>query len=322
MTTSLITAFLLISQAGMLQQANPQQAAQPAAQRKEKPPEFVRVYRIEHAHLDDVSEALRKLARVTSVRDARTNSLLIRGSEEQFVTVEQIITSLDQPTKDQSDSLRVFEIRNRDTQELARRLSELYRTDLRVSADTQGHRLLIRGTQADLDASESILAKLDRPLPSATVHFAFFLLSDTGAQSEVIGPLPPDLQDVAEELLRFGSPKLIGRTMTASVENEEFQVAGQVADESTVDVSCRLTSAAKDGAVVMQIRAELAVEEPKKELDGNDPAQTQRQPRRQRRNFSIGTTVTAPRGDYVILGGAPHGYEPGQSVVLVVHVPK
>ena len=321
MTPTLIISILIFSQGYALRQTNPQQAAQPAAQRQERPPESVQVYRIEHAHLDNVSEVLRLLARVTSVPDNRTNSLFVRGSKEDFEIVERIIESLDRPTEDTSDSLRVVEIKNRDTNDLARRLSELYRTDLRVSADIQGHRLVMRGNQADLDAAENVLAKLDRPLPSATVHFAFFQLSDTGAQSQVIGPLPPDLQDVAQELLRFGSPRLIGRTMTASVENEEFQVAGQVAEESMVEVNCRLTSAAKDGAVVMQIRAELALEKPD-EVDGDEGEKKQRQSRRPRRDFSIATTVLAPRGDYVILGGAPHGFEPGQSVVLVVHVPK
>ena len=110
-----------------------------------------------------------------------------------------------------------------------------------------------------------------------------------------------------------------------------MEIAGQVAEQSMVEVNCRLTSAAENGAVVMQIRAELALEKPEEEneevADAAEAPRAQRMARAQMRrgrsrDFSIATTVLAPRGEYVILGGAPHGFEPGQSVVLVVHVPK
>ncbi|MBK8268266.1 MAG: hypothetical protein IPK83_08145 [Planctomycetes bacterium] len=37
--------------------------------------------------------------------------------------------------------------------------------------------------------------------------------------------------------------------------------------------------------------------------------------------FSIKTTLTTPRDEFVVLGSAPNGWEPGESVIMAVRIP-
>jgi|GEM_PF-1946771 len=332
MVKTVLLTLLLITPSAIAQQTRGQRAGRQPAGESSSDSTTVRVYALKYMRAGDIAETLRNATYLTVIAEERTNSLIVQANDDRHAMMQNLIGELDKPTN-ASDLVTIVPIRNRNPKDVASRIQELYRNpnDLMVSADIPGHRMLLRGNQAAIESAERMVGELDKPLPSATVHFAFFQLNETGAKPELIGPIPPDLQDVAEELLRFGSPRLIGRTMTASVENEEFQVAGQVAEQSMVEVNCRLTSAAENGAVVMQIRAELALEKPEEEneevADAAEAPRAQRMARAQMRrgrsrDFSIATTVLAPRGEYVILGGAPHGFEPGQSVVLVVHVPK
>lgn len=277
----------------------------------------VRVYRVENGDASYVANTVTKLTGLQAISDMRTNSMIVSTNAAGHARVADIISKLDILSNvEQQSDVRIIEIANREVEDLARRTSEVFRRDLTVSADEWGRRILLRGDRQIVELATQLIDSLDKPLPTATIEFAFFQVTDSSDKPEIIGVMPNDLKDVSNELLRFGNVKLNGRMMTAAVESREFRINGAISEQTQFNVLGQLGSAAENGVVKMSVEAKL---------ERTDLVEIENSPQRTRMRsslFSIQTTLIAPRGEYVVLGSAPHGTEAGQSVILVVHVPK
>jgi len=273
----------------------------------------VRVFQLVHSSVDDIAAIVGQILKIQVVPDNRTKSIIVAASAAEVQRVAELVQKLDMPADaaGSSQDVSVVAVANRDVNDLAGRISDLYRGELRISADPTGRRLLLRGDTAEIDTARALVKQLDTPTPTASIEFAFLHIgaADDAATSDI----PADLEPVARQIERFGTPRLMGRLMTVAMEGEEFAVTGEIAKQSEVEIKGRLLSAPENGATKLDVRAELQLN--KLVSAGTKDEHTLAA------MFRLATSVVVKRGDYVVLGSAPHGVEPGESVVLVVHVP-
>jgi hypothetical protein len=135
--------------------------------------------------------------------------------------------------------------------------------NVRVAADNSRGTLLVTGPKAFLDIAHSVTKTLDTPAQRVQLEFALLYAgppsaseADRGPLRDLSAPMPPDLQDLAKELARFGETRLLARLTAVAVEDEEFSVEGMIGGEAQVLVHGTIQQANPDGAVRMKISAE------------------------------------------------------------------
>jgi len=104
------------------------------------------------------------------VADSVSKTLLVRGKEEEFQKVEEILKTIDLPTE-----FQVFYLSNNLYEEEAelQRIRELLRIIIpeeeRVNYDFSKKAFLVRGTKEELEAVAQLLSNLDRRLPQIMI---------------------------------------------------------------------------------------------------------------------------------------------------------
>lgn len=286
----------------------------------------VTVFRLSYMTASSAAKIVGQTLQVETVVDDRTNSLVVSCSEAQQQQVRNLIAKIDvaEDTAASASDLTVVPIMNRDVEQIMVQLSKLFRGELTVTSDNQGRQILMRGSADAIEKAQRVIDSLDTPLPTAMVEVAFF---QVGAKSDSTSrEIPADLLAVAKQIERFGKPQLIGRMATSAVEGEDFSVDGQIADQMYVHLKGRLDAAPADGTVRLRISTELTmaqtVQSEDDDASASRPPQRGHRPQAETPRFSVGTTLITRRGDYVVMGSAPLGWTPGESVVTVVHIPE
>lgn len=271
----------------------------------------IRAYALRHVKADEAARTIIQLTGIDVVPDTRTNTLIVSANDNQAEEIEKIISKIDIPRDDSLDrsTLTTVTIKNREVRDVAAQVSEMFRRDLIVSADERSRQILLRGDPEMIESALRVISSIDTAMPTATVEFAYFQIGSTDTDFSLA--IPRDLNPIAKEIERFGEPRLVGRMTTAAVEGQIFMLKGQIAERTFVNLSGRLIAAPKDGAVKLELTSELSM----RRLSTNDEQQKIESPQ-----FSLSTTVMTKRGDYIVLGSAPLGWAPGESVVLVVQI--
>lgn len=271
-----------------------------------------RIFRIKYAEAEELAQLVSGALNVSVLADERTNSVIVTAPESRMEKVEALVAQIDTPVDESTakDELTLATIRNRDVGLVLGRLRELFSRELRVSADEEGRHVILRGTRSNIDLAMKVIETMDQPLPTATVEVSFFQVgtSDEAFSQEI----PDDLKPVARQLERFGTPRLVGRMSTAAVEGQTFTVEGQIAESTLVEMSGRLEAAPNDGTIRLSLSSNLTMRR-ESEATGRNNTESPR--------FLIKTNVATKRAEYLVLGSAPLGWRPGESVVLVVYVP-
>lgn len=273
----------------------------------------MRVIPLRFANAEMAAAVINSVMDIEIVGDERSNSLIVGGSEEKINQVIELVSELDKQ-RDKTvleQEMNVVSIRNREVDEITARLRNLFEDEMLITGDEQGRRVLLRGNADSIQSAINVIKQMDTPLPTASVEFAYFQVgtSDTEFSMET----PDDLKPVARQLERFGTPRLVGRMTTSAVEGQNFSLNGQIAERTYLNISGRLLAAANDGAVKLELQSELRM---------HRAAEGERRGKIESPRFSLSTTVIANRGDFVVLGSAPLGWAPGESVILVVQVPE
>jgi hypothetical protein len=256
----------------------------------------------------------------------RTNAIVYVGSEEVLPQVREFLAQVDVSAGEgEEQELTMIPVQQRRVDEIADAVSSLlagrYTGDsVQIAKDRGRSALVLRGTKAATEKVREFVQQLDRPPSSVSLEFAFFQADAARPAGPV--KVPTDLAPVAEELKKFGSVELAGRLTTVGVENDKFSIEGAITDKMPwLRVRGEVVSANAEGTVRLKVMAGLSLERQSPadagaaEVKGQPTNRPARGP-----EFELETSVQTKRGDYVLLGSAPAGGAPGESVILVLHV--
>lgn len=284
------------------------------ARRGRQAPTEMRIFSLKHASAEDIAGVVGRLLRGAKfVADPNTNSLLVDGTSEDLQKAHELIAALDVPTvraKPSASEVVLIPIRHRSAEEVASRISQVASSrSVRIAADSARETVIVNGPPAFIRMAQLIAAKLDTAAESVQLEFTFFRadLNSTGVSKNV----PKDLADVAKELSRFGSIELIGRLATVASEGEKFSIRGAISNEMQAMVRGRLLKAVAGGGIRLAVDADMTLQR---------DIQTETRKGREQSGFNVETTLSTRRGDTVVIGSAPTGWEPGESAILVVQI--
>lgn len=283
---------------------------------------LVRVFRLNNASCTDVVKTL-GLVTDRARAEKRTNSVIFVGLEYDLPVIEKIIQQLDSapatPQLEPEREVIVVSVKNRSVKEVASQVGKSFpymgrgEDNVSMSVDQGRSAILLRGSKKSVEMAEAAIRKLDTPAATANLELAF--LKATSGDTQPDSAIPDDLKDVANELKRFGRIELLGRLVTTAVEGKHFKIFGEKGGMS-YRIEGELLRASEDGSVKVEIEAQL------NQYLGRDRGKTGR--RAYNTVFKLETLVLTQRGDYVVLGSAPGTgtSKPGESVILVLHVPR
>jgi len=288
------------------------------------------VLRLQNADCMEVAKMVEEVFfEGTVVPIQRTNSIIYAGPEDTLAQVTELLGKMDLPASDaETSELTMIPVHHRHVEDLAdqvmKMLSKRGERDARLAADKGRSMLLIRGPKSVVEMARSIVGELDQPAGSVVLEFAFFHADQN--RKEPFSTIPADLAQVAQELQRFGALELLGRLSTIAVENDKFRVAGSIADNiPQVQVEGQPTSVSADGTVNLRLMARMVLDHqssspPVPPAKAAEDKEKPAPPSGARPAYELDTSVQAKRGDYIVLGSAPAGWKPGESVILVMYV--
>mgnify|MGYP001299676145 CR=1 FL=1 len=274
------------------------------------PDSRILVFPIKYASLSTVSRIINQQFGEVTTPDDRTQSLIFVGPEDLVGHVEHFISTLDNPATRTAEEgrLEIIQIVNRDPRDIVVQLSQTsLRNSLNFSADSARSMILLDGTAAENDRVKKVIAGLDQPLVSCEVEFVFFLGSAKAAgPSREKLDTPEDLRAVADELTRFGSIEYLARMATVVTQDKAFELSGGVGKRADILINGKMETGTPTGPMTFSIISELRL------ID----AEGKPGPR-----FMLRTTLTSNRDEFLVLGSAPSGWDPGESVILAVRIP-
>jgi hypothetical protein len=309
----------------------PPQHKPPQQQRKGEPPVEYKpvVFRLQNADCTEVGEVLDRIFfEGIVVPIPRTGSIIYAGPEDTLPQVMELLGKLDVPAGDaETSELTMIPVRHRRVEDIADQLMKVIGSrsgrEVRMAADKGRSMLLIRGPKTVVQMAQAVVDELDKPAGSVSLEFAFFH-ADLN-RKEPFSTIPADLAQVAEELQRFGTIELMGRLSAIAVENAKFRIGGSIAENMPqAQVEGELIGSSADGAVKLRLMAHMMLDRkdappPPPAEKGEDKDKSASRPG-PRPSYELETSVQTKRGDYVVLGSAPTGWRPGESLILVMYV--
>jgi hypothetical protein len=287
------------------------------------------VFPLQHAACVEVTETLRGVFfKVMFVPYPYGNMVLYSGPEETVPAVAKLIEELDVPVGGpKTPGLVMIPLQHRRADEVYDQLGKMLGggRDVRISADKSQSMILVSGGDAVADSARRIIQELDKPRASASLEFVLFRADPSSDPRS--RKIPPDLAPATEELQRFGALELMGRMTAVAVEHEVFAVVGGISKNlSYIRLRGELISASADGSVWIRVTAKSGLDIQKlpkndvSEPDSGDDKPKPLPPQAGDSTFELETTVRAERGHYIVVGSAPSGWAPGESLVLVMYV--
>jgi len=279
----------------------------------------IRTFRLKNASCDDVVNTIQSLVTKKVRAELRTNSVIYVGRDYDLETVEKVIKELDSVSTELEGEteVTVVPVKYRSVRIVAAEIRDAFPASLspedgfQVSVDQDRSSLLLRGSKKLVRMAGVAIRQLDTPATVRNLEFAF-LKAESG-DTPPDSAIPDDLKDVANELKRFGRIALLGRLSTVAVEGKPFSISGEKG--MSYWIKGELLHASEDGAVKVKVEAQLS------QYLGRNRGKTGR--RAYNTVFKLDTSVLTRSGDYVVLGSAPgpDTGKPGESVILVLHVP-
>ncbi|OWY71352.1 hypothetical protein B7486_12230 [cyanobacterium TDX16] len=249
-----------------------------------------------------------------------TGKILFMGTPREIEQVTELLKELDIPDMDTGSDpeLAIIPIKHRRAGELLGSIlqvaSGLPEDIVRLSADeTRSCIIVLSRSGKALAAIKSIIAELDRPAERVALEFVFFHADLHPSDEKPV--IPEDLQEVANELSRFGQVKLLGRLFADATEGGKFKVEGRVADSVSVNIQGRVQDAAKGEPVRLEVEANARIEEVL--VSGSEGGGKFSQTRKTG-TFELKTEIVLTPGQCIVVGGSPAGLAEGQSVMLAV----
>ncbi|MBX3395435.1 MAG: hypothetical protein KF841_08705 [Phycisphaerae bacterium] len=204
------------------------------------------------------------------------------------------------------DSVVMLPIRNRPPHEIADQLSSaLARRQIRISPDARASAIVLSGDQSDIDAAKRIATELDVAPPFVHLEFAFFAAraASPDAKKEPQLATPEDLKNVEKEIARFGRTEYLGRLSTSALQDRKWKVSGGLSGTVEVMNFGEVISAPAEGPI--KIEFGMRINQPSTASQNSPP-------------FELSTSVAVQPNDYLVLGSAPAGANPGDSIILVM----
>jgi type II secretory pathway component GspD/PulD (secretin) len=251
--------------------------------------------------------------------DARLNSLIVAAKPEVHKHVEEIIRVLDtQPQREpepEGHQIKVFSIMNADALSMAEVIDGIIdRENLRISVDERTNSIIARSDkQETLDMMEAILLRLDQAAEQKvhTFHVRIVWLM-SGLAADAASKPADDLEDVLEELAAIGVANLrqVGQAMVNTLPDGQFEISSSpMLEEHPTEMGVQGTFRVVEGAALMQISLHVfqAIQ-----LQADGTAKIEH-----KNLVNLDTVITAPHGQYVVLGVAPLGETTSVFVVRV-----
>jgi len=277
----------------------------------------VKVFPLKHAAPASVLESLIPLFKNASlVADSSTNSILVNATNADIAIIEGLLSHLDRASEQSRGSapgFRAVQIKHRATEEVTKQLMSLLGgmrdRDSRVASDEGRGKIILRGSTEFLEFAEKVISQMDVPAQSIQFEFAFFSADQHSANEPVEpGKIPADLESVAQELQRFGRVRLLGRLACSSIEDRQFLVEGKLGEGLSAKVSGSVINAVSDGSIQLNVKGFV--------LLNRTPGDPKAPP--QSSVFEVNTSVVTLRGDTIMIGSAPAGWNPGESAIMVL----
>ncbi|MBS0196736.1 MAG: hypothetical protein JSR77_08260 [Planctomycetes bacterium] len=172
--------------------------------------------------------------------DAQSNSLIIRGSQAQMATVDELVKKLDNATVNSSRQLRMIPVdKSRvDAELLARTLKRLIEQQGGAKVEVISTDELLKRQGKDVPKKSSLLWNLDGPVPVKAAVFAAAMAIAT--EPEVVGPPssndnPDDtdatiaIDSATNSIILVGPPRLTDRLAELAAELQKQMPAEPVA---------------------------------------------------------------------------------------------
>jgi len=293
--------------------------------------QVTQVYQLQHidpaSALGVLRELLAESADVRMTVSESNNAIVVSGTLASHLQVETLLEKLDIPV----DTLRrlqvkVFNMVNADAATLAEMILELF-DDARISVDPRANAIVAMGSEETLAVIEAVLLRLDdetygaiRETPSTTLQVRVVWLV-SGPDGEGAAKLAGGVRDVIEELARADLLQDVQDEL-APREVSRLRQAGRVLINATpgADFQVSCTPRLDEGPTDMQIHGSLEWKQDMPVLDieitgtllqkvplggrgEEEPAQMDGVPRGEL--VSLATQITAPFGQYVVLGVTP-----------------
>lgn len=166
--------------------------------------------------------------------DPQNNSLLVAGSKADIAQAATLLEQLDSSPKGEPRQIRIFAVKSGYASEFARRVSDLYRDQLRgqtnagpadanFMADDYGSRLIVSASQGHMAIVEKLMATLDQEVVGGEFEVRVFRLKSANA-SQLVNLLYNALSS-RERRSRGPRP-----WVNADPRDNSLQVAGTKAD--------------------------------------------------------------------------------------------
>jgi len=282
------------------------------------------VLHLQNADCNEVAHLIEDAFGLNAMPLNRINAVICDCSAEDLSQIRELLVQVDvAASEEEQPEFAIIPVQQRRVDEVADTVSNLLMgrtSNVRMAKDRGRSALVVRGPKAATDKVREFVQQLDRPQSSVSLEFAFFQADAERADGSA--RVPADLAPVAEELKKFGSVELAGRLTTVAVENDKFSIEGAITEKMPrLRVYGEVVSANAEGTVRLKVMAGLSLERRSRPETGSAEAQGQPTSRPSRgAEFELETSVQTKRGDYVVLGSAPAGGAPGESVILVLHV--
>lgn len=178
----------------------------------------VKVFRLKYASVEDIYRNLSPMIQTLAaergltfrtVKDERTNALIVYGNEEVFREIEKLIEELDVPVKSQERRFYVLPLRYSSAEELAKILRSLHLermrlersrngkslvsgTGLRIAADKSSNALIVYATPSEFEKVRDLVTRLDVRrkqvlLATTVVEISLSKLRDLGVKWQILG---------------------------------------------------------------------------------------------------------------------------------------
>lgn len=234
-------------------------------------------------------------------------SVVFVGPPESVARARQVLAELGRVSGESAaNDVAVQPVLHQKADDLQNRLiSVLSSADLQMAADRERSRLIFRGSKAAIERATSLVRSLDVPRQTVRIEFAFLSARRTDA---AVPALPKDFDEVAKDLERFGKLELQGRFSSAAVEGEQFRVQGGYVGLLDALIEGQLMGESSASESRVRVDAQLRLSKP------DDPKVSLR--------FAFNGSVIVPRGEYVVLGLSPCGWDRGDTGILLMQIRK
>ncbi len=286
---------------------------------QETPPEKItKVMTIAHTDAERLAKVLEYIEPGLRVAATDSQTLVLQGPEATVNrVVRDVVGPMDSPqTQLMTDAAPVFvplpSISSEDFPSMALAMLD---PELRssIAIDTASRLLVIRGSEAEVDAIRELVSQLSQPKRPIGIH-CYFLRGRMGSgTSSPAAALPDDLKPIAATLAKsgLGGAALLAPVIVSTNDGEYFSTHSslKVTDDTggaeylSFDIEGR---ASLDAGNVVQLELEGMVSG----TYGRD----------KRTNYKINTTVSTKMGSYVVLAAAPSTTLVGDYIALVARV--